>query len=135
MSDITKTKKQRHVTNVMLLVLAVKQLDMMHVLVVMEPTVYTKILVLTHAQIIITILIMFAQCVTLLVKLVMEEPIPIVTHAMKPLIYKMENVKTIVILITTKVNLITHVIHATKLVKNVSLEMMYLAKNVMMVLT
>lgn len=90
---------------------------------------------LTHAQIIITISIMFAHSVLLLVKLVTEDQHTIVTLVMRPLIYKMENVKTIVIHITTKAILITHVIHATNLVLNVSMEMLSLAKNVMMVLT
>jgi len=68
----------------------------------------------------------------LLVKLVMVEPTLIVTLVMKPLIYKMENVRTIVILITMRKKMITLVNHVTHLVQNVSLAMITLAKNVMM---
>lgn len=68
-----------------------------------------------------------------LVKPVMLEPNTIVTLVMKPLIYKMENVRTIVIVITTRKKMITLVNHVTHLVQNVSLEMIILAKNVMMV--
>lgn len=96
---------------------------------------YIKKNVETHAQKIITILTMFAHNVTYLARLVPLEPNMIVEIVMKPCIGKMENVKTLVILITTRMKMITYVIHATKLVKNVSLVMVNLAKNVMMVLT
>lgn len=92
MSDTMQTKKQRLVTNVMILVHAVKLLELSHVLVVMETVVYTKRHVLTLALIIITIKITFVLIVMLLVKLVMVEPNSIVFLVMKPLIYKMENV-------------------------------------------
>jgi hypothetical protein len=92
MSDTMQTKQQRLVTNVMILVHAVKLLELIHVLVVMETVVYTKRHVLTLALIIITIKITFVLIVMLLVKLVMVEPNSIVFLVMKPLIYKMENV-------------------------------------------
>jgi len=132
MLDITKMMPQRHVTHVMTLVHAVLQQDQAHVLVVKFLEVYIKIHVLIHAQTIITIMMVFVMSVMLLVKLVTDQPDTNVTLVMKPLIYKMENVLTIVILDLMKMKLTTNVNHVTILVKNVSLEMNSLAKNVMM---
>jgi hypothetical protein len=66
------------------------------------------------------------------VKHVTEVPTKIVTLVMKQLIYKMENVRTIVILISMRMNLITHVKNVTQLVKNAHVEMENVVKNVMM---
>lgn len=65
-------------------------------------------------------------------KHVTEVPTKIVTLVMKQLIYKMENVRTIVILISMRMNLITHVKNVTQLVKNAHVEMENVVKNVMM---
>lgn len=55
----------------------------------------------------------------------------IVFLVMKPHIYKMENVLTIVILTSMKMKSITHVKFVMKLVKNVLVETENVAKNVM----
>lgn len=132
MLDISPTQKQRLVMNVTILVHAVLPMEKTLVLVVMEQEDYTKTHVLTHAQLDIIMTITFVPSVMSLVKLATDQTMTIVILVMKLLIYKMENVSMLVILTTMKMKLITNVNHVTQLVKNALLEMVNLAKNVMM---
>jgi len=132
MLDISPTQKQRLVMNVTILVHAVLPMEKTLVLVVMEQEGYTKTHVLTHAQMVIIMKITFVPSVMSLVKLATDQTMTIVILVMKLLIYRMENVRILVILTTMKMKSITNVNHVTQLVKNVSLETVNLAKNVMM---
>jgi hypothetical protein len=97
--------------------------EILLVLPVMDQEAFSNPNVLTHAQKVITILIMSVPNVMFLVKLVVEVLTQIVNLVMKPNTYKMEHVRTLVMTTIMKMKTLTLVNLVTHHAKNVHVEL------------